>query len=111
MLDVEYYHPTFLYESLWNIGVFLLLVLVLRRRLARAPGTIFLGYLGLYSAGRFWIEGLRMDSLMLGSYRIAQIVSILGVVVAVVGILLLWRRASRATPPDLPDGSRRPVRP
>jgi phosphatidylglycerol---prolipoprotein diacylglyceryl transferase len=111
MIDVEYYHPTFLYESLWNLGVFLLLVLVLRRRLARAPGATFLAYLGLYSAGRFWIEGLRMDSMMLGPYRIAQIVSILAVVVAAVGIPLLWRRASRSSPPGVPNGSRRPVGP
>jgi phosphatidylglycerol:prolipoprotein diacylglycerol transferase len=112
MLDVEYFHPTFLYESLWDLGVFLLLVLVLRRRLAAAPGTTFLAYLGLYSVGRFWIEGLRLDSLMLGPYRVAQIVSALAVAVAAVGIPLLWRRAPRASPPGLPNGSgRRPVRP
>src|SRR5262245_20151078 len=105
MVDAEYYHPTFLYESLWDLGVFLLLVLILRRRLARAPGTIFLVYLGLYSIGRFWIEGLRMDSLMLGSLRVAQVVSALGVIVAALGIPLLWRLGSRTSSPGLPNGS------
>ena len=91
-LDVEYFHPTFLYESLWDLGVFLLLALALRRRLERAPGTLFLAYLGLYSLGRFWVEGLRTDSLMSGSLRVAQVVSVLAVLLAVVGIPLLLRR-------------------
>ncbi len=74
------------------MGAFLILYFVLRRRLERAPGALFLAYLGLYSLGRFWIEGLRTDSLMLGSFRIAQIVSVTAVVVAVVGIPILLRR-------------------
>ena len=91
-VDQSFFHPTFLYESLWNLGAFLILYVVLRRRLERAPGALFLAYLGLYSLGRFWIEGLRTDSLMLGSFRIAQIVSVTAVVVAVVGIPILLRR-------------------
>jgi phosphatidylglycerol---prolipoprotein diacylglyceryl transferase len=91
-VDQQFFHPTFLYESLWNVGAFLILYFALRRRLERAPGALFLAYLGLYSLGRFWIEGLRTDSLMLGSFRIAQIVSITAVVVAVVGIPILLRR-------------------
>ena len=84
--------PTFLYESLWNAGAFLLLYFVLRRRFERAPGALFLAYLGLYSLGRFWVEGLRTDSLMLGSFRVAQLVSVAAVVVAAVGIPILLRR-------------------
>lgn len=91
-VDQQFFHPTFLYESLWNVGAFLILYVVLRRRLERAPGALFLAYLALYSLGRFWIEGLRTDSLMLGSFRIAQIVSVTAVVVAVVGIPILLRR-------------------
>jgi phosphatidylglycerol:prolipoprotein diacylglycerol transferase len=91
-LDHAYFHPTFLYESLWDAGVFLILVFAFRRRLERAQGALFLAYLGLYSLGRFWIEGFRVDSLMLGSLRVAQVVSVLGVVVALVGIPLLSRR-------------------
>jgi phosphatidylglycerol---prolipoprotein diacylglyceryl transferase len=91
-VDRQYFHPTFLYESVWNLGAFLLLYFVLRRRLERAPGALFLAYLGLYSLGRFWVEGLRTDSLMLGSMRVAQLVSVVAVAVAAVGIPLLMRR-------------------
>ena len=90
-LDVEFFHPTFLYESIWDLGLFLVL-LGLRRRLERVPGTLFLAYAGLYSLGRFWIEGLRTDSLMLGPLRVAQVVSLALVVVAAFGIPLLLRR-------------------
>ena len=89
--QVEFFHPTFLYESLWDLGVFLLCFLF-RRRLALAPGSLFLLYLGAYSVGRLLIEGLRTDSLMLGPLRVAQVVSGLGIALALVGIPLLWRR-------------------
>jgi phosphatidylglycerol---prolipoprotein diacylglyceryl transferase len=91
-VDHLYFHPTFLYESLWNAVTFLVLYFVLRRRFERAPGALFLAYLGLYSLGRFWVEGLRTDSLMLGSFRVAQLVSVAAVLVAVVGIPILLRR-------------------
>jgi phosphatidylglycerol:prolipoprotein diacylglycerol transferase len=91
-VDHQFFHPTFLYESLWNFGAFLLLYFVLRRRLERGPGALFLAYLGLYSLGRFWVEGLRTDSLMLGSMRVAQLVSVVAVAVAAIGIPILMRR-------------------
>jgi len=91
LIEAQYFHPTFLYESLWDLGVFLVLLAV-RSRFRRAPGALFLAYLGLYSLGRFWIEGLRMDSLMLGSLRVAQLVSVLGVAVALIVIPILLRR-------------------
>ena len=91
-VDHQYFHPTFLYESLWNAGTFLVLYCVLRRRFERAPGALFLAYLGLYSLGRFWVEGLRTDSLMLGSLRVAQLVSVVAVAVAAIGIPILLRR-------------------
>jgi phosphatidylglycerol:prolipoprotein diacylglycerol transferase len=92
----EYFHPAFLYESLWDLVVFALLLLVLRRRVARAPGALFLAYLGLYSAGRFFTEAIRTDPLMLGPLRVAQLVSLAGVVAAAVGVPLMLRRARRA---------------
>jgi len=61
--DVATFAPTFLYESLWNLGVFALLMLVVIPRLwdrARA-GTIFAAYLALYSVGRLWWESMRTD--------------------------------------------------
>ena len=63
----EYFHPTFLYESLWDFAVFLLLVGLLRSRLKTRPGALFFAYVGLYSIGRFAIEALRLDSFWLGS--------------------------------------------
>ena len=91
----EFFHPTFLYESLWDLIVFLFLFFVLRDRLKRAPGALFLAYLGLYSLGRLFTEGLRTDPLMLGSLRIAQVVSLVGMAVAAVGVPLLLRQRQR----------------
>jgi phosphatidylglycerol---prolipoprotein diacylglyceryl transferase len=90
------FHPTFLYESVWDLLLFIALAFWLRCRLQRAPGALFLAYLGLYSAGRFVTEGLRTDALMLGPIRIAQLVSVVAVVLALVGVPLLLRRARRA---------------
>jgi phosphatidylglycerol---prolipoprotein diacylglyceryl transferase len=89
----DYFHPAFLYESLWDLGVFILLVALLRKRLDRAPGALFLAYVGLYSAGRFLTEAIRTDPLMLGPLRVAQLVSLVGVAMAVVGVPLLLRRS------------------
>jgi phosphatidylglycerol:prolipoprotein diacylglycerol transferase len=91
----EFFHPTFLYESIWDLLVFTLLVGFFRRRLERVPGSLFLLYIGLYSFGRFFTEALRTDSLMLGPLRVAQLVSVIGVTVAVIGLPLLLRRSRR----------------
>lgn len=81
-------HPTFLYESLWNLAGFCLLH-TLSKRAYRFRGQIFLSYLVWYGAGRFWIEGLRTDSLYLFStgLRVSQLLS--AVAVAVGGALLV----------------------
>lgn len=75
-IDGAYRHPTFLYESLWDVAIFFFL-LVMRKR-QRFEGELVLWYISLYSAGRFFIEGLRTDSLMIGPLRVAQLVSLLG---------------------------------
>jgi prolipoprotein diacylglyceryl transferase len=92
----DFFHPTFLYESVWDLLVFIVLVRVFRDRVSRAPGALFLTYLGLYSVGRFFTEGLRTDALMAGSLRVAQLVSIVGIVAAIVGVPLLVRRSREA---------------
>lgn len=92
----EYFHPTFLYESLWNFLVFSLLYFLLRRRLQRMPGALLLCYIALYSVGRFFVEGLRIDSLMLGSLRAAQVMSLALIAVSLVG--LAWLRAAAKRP-------------
>jgi phosphatidylglycerol:prolipoprotein diacylglycerol transferase len=83
-IEGQYYHPTFLYESLWNLAVFTFLTWYWPRK--RFTGEVALLYLGLYSAGRFFIEGLRTDSLMLGPVRVAQLVSLLLIILALAGI-------------------------
>ena len=84
-IDGVMVHPTFLYESLWNFGVFIFLLFYTRKK--KFEGQIFLYYMILYSIGRFFIEGLRTDSLMCGPFRIAQVIS----VAAIVGSLILMR--------------------
>jgi len=90
----EYFHPTFLYESLWDLAVFLALVWWLRPRVHERPGALFFCYLGLYSVGRFAIEALRLDSFWLGPLRVEQVVSVIGVVIAIIGLLWLRERPS-----------------
>ena len=85
--NYEFFHPTFLYESLWNLIIFFILIYIFKRQTkinSVKPGLISCIYLITYSFGRFWIEGLRTDPLCLGGYppfcegglRIAQFVSI-----------------------------------
>lgn len=111
--NIEYFHPTFLYESLWNLMVFgILLTLFVRGLKGRPPlkrGTLFLVYCASYSAGRIWIEGLRTDSLMLGLLRIAQFVSILGMLLGIAGLIWLYR-FDRSLPDVVPPESSRTAR-
>lgn len=68
-------HPTFLYESIWNGIIFLILLRFLNKK--HFDGQIIALYFVLYSIGRFFIEGLRTDSLMIGPLRVAQVISLL----------------------------------
>jgi phosphatidylglycerol:prolipoprotein diacylglycerol transferase len=103
LADVTDYHPTFLYESLWNLGVFVLVLWLfgwgLRHSGRLRPGTVFLVYFAAYSLGRLWIEGLRLDSLMLGPLKIAQVVSLAGIALGVAGLVWVYGLGQR-----LPDG-------
>jgi phosphatidylglycerol:prolipoprotein diacylglycerol transferase len=90
--DAEYFHPAFLYESVWDLLIVAVLI-ALRRKLRRRPGTVFYLYIGLYSVGRFIIESIRLDSFWLGQFRVAQLASIAGVGLAVVGLVFLRPRA------------------
>lgn len=87
-INGQYYHPTFLYESIWDVAGFIILVNI--RKHLKLGGTFFL-YLTWYSIGRFFIEGLRTDSLMLTSnIRVAQLVSILLILISI--SLIVYRR-------------------
>jgi phosphatidylglycerol---prolipoprotein diacylglyceryl transferase len=91
-INGTYYHPTFLYESLWNIAGFVLL-LVLRRKVNLRRGEIFLSYVIWYSIGRLFVEGMRTDSLMLTEYlRMAQVISIVLIIAG--AALIIYRRKS-----------------
>ncbi|HLR65687.1 prolipoprotein diacylglyceryl transferase [Virgibacillus alimentarius] len=85
------YHPTFLYESVWNLLIFGLLFVLRKYNLLR--GELFLAYVITYSIGRFFIEGMRTDSLyMFGHIRTAQFISILLILAAVA--IMIYRRIS-----------------
>ncbi|ANE46826.1 diacylglyceryl transferase [Paenibacillus swuensis] len=120
-IEGQFYHPTFLYESLWNLLGIGVLFLLRRQRFVRS-GELFLGYFIWYSIGRFFIEGLRTDSLAVdapgwveglmnalwspmngvfepgtmdyGNVRISQLLAILFIIVAVV--LIVVRRKTGA---------------
>jgi phosphatidylglycerol:prolipoprotein diacylglycerol transferase len=81
-------HPTFFYESLWNFGLFLFLIWF--RKHKKLQGEVFTLYLGLYGFARFFIEGLRTDSLYLGSFRISQVLA--GLLFTVCIVLFFVRR-------------------
>ncbi|AFY78442.1 prolipoprotein diacylglyceryl transferase [Pleurocapsa sp. PCC 7327] len=106
-LDYEYFHPTFLYESIWNLLVFLLLMYIflwgLKHRERLKVGTIALVYFVAYSIGRFWIEGLRIDSLMFGSLKMAQMVSLTLILLS--SIALVWVYWFRRSLPDVVPSS------
>lgn len=91
MVDGIKVHPTFLYESIWDVGVFIFLILYRRKK--KVDGEVFLLYGILYSAGRFWIEGLRTDSLMFMGMRQAQLISV--VIIAAFTALLAYRRKNK----------------
>ncbi len=83
---VTYVHPTFLYESLWNLAGFLLLHFLSKKR--KYDGQIALGYLAWYGLGRTFIEGLRQDSLWWGNFRVSQMLAALSCFVAVALLML-----------------------
>ena len=85
-----YYHPTFLYESLWNILGFIGLHFLSKKR--QYDGQIALGYAAWYGLGRCFIEGLRMDSLYWGPFRVSQMLAAVSCAAAVIILLINWFR-------------------
>ncbi|MDK2940515.1 prolipoprotein diacylglyceryl transferase [Acetobacterium carbinolicum] len=81
-------HPTFLYESIWNLLAFGF-IFFYEDKIKKVDGELLFVYLGLYSVGRFFIEGLRTDSLMFMGLRIAQLISLVLVAVGVAGLWYL----------------------
>ncbi len=83
-----YYHPTFLYESLWCLLGFIVLLIIRKNKYLKL-GQLTGAYLMWYSFGRFFIEGLRLDSLMFSEFKIAQIVS---GILFIIGLIIIVER-------------------
>ena len=89
----NYYHPTFLYESLWNLVGFIIINALYKKK--KFDGQICLMYLAWYGFGRMFIEGLREDSLYLGVFRISQVIGFICFVAATVLLIVFLERAHR----------------
>ena len=87
-------HPTFLYESLWSLGVLIILLVMCRRK--KFDGQIFSIYLFGYALGRVWIEGLRTDQLLIGGIPVSQALSVVLIVVAVILFVYCRKKAQEA---------------
>jgi phosphatidylglycerol:prolipoprotein diacylglycerol transferase len=99
-VDYIQVHPTFLYESLWNLGLLLILLWYIRRK--RFDGEVFLMYLFGYGVGRFWVESLRTDQLLLPGLGVpvSMVVAALMALVSLVWILLMRRAVGRKVAED-----------
>ena len=93
----EYYHPTFLYESVWNLTGFLLLHFLSKKR--QYDGQMALGYAAWYGLGRCFIEGLRVDSLWWGPFRVSQVLA--GVTCVAALAVLAWQYTRPHDPENL----------
>jgi phosphatidylglycerol:prolipoprotein diacylglycerol transferase len=93
MVNGEKVHPTFLYESIWNIGIFIFLWIFRKKK--QYEGEVIVLYTILYSLGRFFIEGLRTDSLMIGPFRMAQVISLVGVIGGIIVHIYLSKKANK----------------
>lgn len=93
-INGAYHHPTFLYESVGNIVAFLLIIFVVRK-LQKHIGVQFFSYFIFYGVVRFFVEGLRTDSLMFGPIRMAQLVSIVFIVVGIIGIVYVYLKGTK----------------
>lgn len=91
IVDGQHVHPTFLYESIWCMLLFLLLIFIDNRR--KFEGQTFLLYCGLYSLERFFVEALRTDSLMIGPFKQAQVLSIVVIAICSILYVVLSRRS------------------
>jgi phosphatidylglycerol:prolipoprotein diacylglycerol transferase len=93
-IDGAFRQPTFFYESMWSL-LGLILILIIRKKVAVKRGELFLGYVTWYSFGRFFVEGMRTDSLyFFGELRVSQVLSL---VLFVGGIALLYYRRKKRT--------------
>ena len=90
------YHPTFLYESIWCLILFFVLIYIDNRR--QFEGQVFLLYGILYSAERFFVEALRTDSLMIGPFKQAQVLSLSVIIVFIAIYVILYHHWKKKKP-------------
>lgn len=90
LVDGQKVHPTFLYESIWDLIIFFIFSVI--RKNKKYDGSLLSFYLIMYSIGRFFIEGLRTDSLMFGYIRMAQLISIIGIIIGIILHIILVKR-------------------
>ena len=86
-IEGAYHEPTFLYESLICLMIFIILMLIRYLSKKNKVGNITFTYFILYGTGRYFIEGMRLDSLYIGSFRVSQIVSIILIIVGIFGLI------------------------
>ena len=90
-IGYEYFHPTFLYESIWNFIIFFILFFIIRNRFKNISGVVTCSYLILYSFGRYFIEGLRIDNIYsVAGLHIAEYTSMIFIAAGIFGLLMLY---------------------
>ncbi|MCB0984108.1 MAG: prolipoprotein diacylglyceryl transferase, partial [Ilumatobacter sp.] len=110
------FHPTFLYEALWNVALAGALILI-ERKVKLKPGRLLAVYVAGYAAGRFWVEGLRIDPANAGGgWRLNQWTAVVAFVLAVAFLVWDWRRpapvaAAGADDSDMPADEDNPDTP
>ncbi|MBF7104095.1 prolipoprotein diacylglyceryl transferase [Pediococcus pentosaceus] len=104
LIDGAYRQPTFLYESLWDILGFIVLMSLRHKKHLFKQGEVFLSYVIWYAFGRFFVEGMRTDSLMLLGIRVSQWLSVI-LFIGAIGILLFRRKSMRERLPDYLEGN------
>lgn len=105
LIDGAYRQPTFLYESLWDILGFIVLMSLRHKKHLFKQGEVFLSYVIWYAFGRFFVEGMRTDSLMLLGIRVSQWLSVI-LFIGAIGILVFRRKSMRERLPDYLEGNR-----
>jgi len=103
--ETRYFHPTFLYEMLWNLLGLLLMHIFSKKYKSKYPGQYFLFYVAWYGFGRFMIEGLRLDSLFILStdIRVSQLLAIASCLIAVTLLIVLHLRKYQGTKRRITD--------
>lgn len=104
LIDGAYRQPTFLYESLWDILGFIVLMSLRHKKHLFKQGEVFLSYVIWYAFGRFFVEGMRTDSLMLLGIRVSQWLSVI-LFIGAIGILVFRRESMRERLPDYLEGN------